>query len=115
MSLGASDQPSSSANKKMGKKHYMIKSLSRLNNLNPSSSQSNTHIPSSTHGSTPSVAYATASTPTIANVTASTPSPRVGSNASTPNLDITPSPYTNLGGTHSIFAAKLRGGGPLSW
>jgi len=68
----------------------VIKLLSRFNNQNPSSSQPNSHIPSSTHGCTPSVADAIASTP----------SPHVGSNASTPP-DITPSPYTNVGGTHS--------------
>ncbi|XP_068466396.1 uncharacterized protein [Phaseolus vulgaris] len=105
MSSGGSDQPSPSNNQKKGKRNYVIKLLSRLNNQNPSSSQPNTLIPSSVHGSTPPVPDATQSTPPVQDAIASTPSPRVGSNASTPP-DITPSPYTNLGGTHSASAAN---------
>jgi len=33
-------------------------------------------------------------------------SPHVGSNASIPNPDITPSPYTKFGGTHSTSATN---------
>jgi len=80
----------------------VIKLLSRFNNQNPSSSQPNTPISSLVHGSTPPVADATQSTPLVQDTT---PSPRVGYNASTPP-DITPSPYTNLGGTHSASAAN---------
>ena len=105
MSSGGSDQPSPSNNQKKGEKNYVIKLLSRFNNQNPSSSQPNTPISSSVYGSIPPVADATQSTPLVQDVIASTPSPRVGSNASTPP-DITPSPYTNFGGTHSASAAN---------
>lgn len=105
MSSGGSDQPSLSNNQKKGKKNYVIKLLSRFNNQNPSSSQPNTPISSSVHGSIPPVADATQSTPPVQDAIASTPSPHVGSNTSTPP-DITPSPYTNLGGTHSASAAN---------
>jgi len=88
MSSGGFGQPSPSNNKKYGKKHYVVKLLSRLNNQNSSSCQPNTLIPSSTHGYTPLVANATQSTLPVADATASTPSPCVGYNASTPNLDI---------------------------
>jgi len=103
MSSRDSDQPSPSNNQKREKN--VIKLLSRFNNQNSSSSQPNTPISSSVHGSTPPVADATQSTPPVQDAIASTPSPRVGSNASTPP-DITPSPYTNLGGMHSASAAN---------
>jgi len=91
---------------KKREKNYVIKLLSRFNNQNPSSSQPNSPIPSSTHGCNPPVADATQSTPPVAaDAIASTPSLHVGSNASTPP-NITPSPYTNFGGTHSTFAAN---------
>jgi len=112
MSSRGFDQPSPSNNQKK-EKNYVIKLLSRFNNQSPSSNEPNTPIPSSTHGSTPPVADATQSTSPVQDVIASTPSPRVGSNASTP-LDITPSLYTNLGGTHSVSLANNLEGEVLS-
>ena len=120
MSSRDCDQSSPSANKRYGKKHYVIKLLSRINNLNPLSTQLIIPTSSSIHESTPSVENAIASTPSphvaigstsllanvnastlpVANATALTPSPRVvvGSTssvanaiASTPSSSVMPS------------------------
>ncbi|QCD97297.1 hypothetical protein DEO72_LG6g2007 [Vigna unguiculata] len=125
MSSGGSDRPlpsSSHANKGKGKKTYVVKLLSRINNINPPSTQPTTPTSTSTARSTPpalDVAGLTPTPPPIvgssgqathvgpsnvllqADQCTSSHSPRVASNPSTPTTNVAPSSSTHILGTHS--------------
>ncbi|QCD93571.1 hypothetical protein DEO72_LG5g1646 [Vigna unguiculata] len=128
MSSGGSDRPlpsSSHANKGKGKKTYVVKLLSRINNINPPSTQPTTPTSTSTARSTPPALDVAGLTPTPPPIVGSSGqathvgpsnvllpvdqctsslSPRVASNPSTPTTNVAPSTSTHIPGTHSSSA-----------
>jgi len=130
MSSGGSGRPlpsSGHGNKGKGKKTYVVKLLSRINNINPPSTQPTTPTSTSTARSTPpalDVAGLTPTPPPIvgssgqathvgpsnvllqADQCTSSPSPRVASNPSTPTTNVAPSSSTHIPGTHSSSAVN---------
>jgi len=130
MSSGSFDRPlpsSGHANKGKGKKTYVVKLLSRINNINPPSTQLTTPTSTSTARSTRPALDVIGLTPTplpivgssgqathvgpynvllLADQCTSSPSPRVASNPSTPTTNVAPSTSTHILETHSSSAVN---------